>query len=97
MERGGDVAVKDYTTESGKFVLVDTDGRVIAKADVPPGTHAVPEDVDLRRVFDVDESTDLASKLSNSPANLPEKLPFDNPGNAFEKLANVQIDERHRP
>lgn len=86
---------KNYTTETGTFVLLDSDGYVIAKADVPTGEHSVPDHADTSQTFDVDANTDLSTKLSNSPANLPSNLPYDPADTAFEKLANVAVDDRY--
>jgi hypothetical protein len=47
----------EYTTETGLYVLCDPEGRVISKADVPPGTHQVGSLVDSDETYDVEDRT----------------------------------------
>jgi len=87
---------KIYSTDSGKYVLVDADGYVIAKADVPSGDHPVPDHADLTMTFDVTDSTDMSNQLSSSPANYIAGQ-LDPAETAFEKLANVEVDDKYQP
>lgn len=50
---------KEYTTETGFYVLADSDGRVLGKANVPAGTHPVPDTADLTESYDVESAADL--------------------------------------
>jgi hypothetical protein len=49
----------EYTTETGFYILVDADGRVMSKASVPVGTHPVEENADPSQSYDVDTREDL--------------------------------------
>lgn len=48
-----------YTTETGYYVLVDSEGRIGAKADVSKGTHPVPEWADPTEMHDVNGEEEL--------------------------------------
>lgn len=48
-----------YTTETGFYVLVDLDGRILAKANVDAGTHPVDERADPSQCYDVESQDDL--------------------------------------
>jgi len=50
-----------YETETGIYVLCDSEGRIGAKANVPSGPHQVPDWVDKSESFDVGSATDLES------------------------------------
>ena len=50
---------QQYSTETGFYVLKDSDGRVAAKANVPIGKHSVPDWVDLSNSFDVESQDEL--------------------------------------
>jgi hypothetical protein len=50
---------KTYTTETGYYVLCDSEGRVLAKAAVPTGKHPVDDRADPSESYDVDSNTDL--------------------------------------
>lgn len=45
-----------YQTETGFYVLRDAEGRVCGKANVPVGTHPVPDYVDPAQSEDVDSA-----------------------------------------
>jgi hypothetical protein len=47
------------TTETGYCVLVDSDGTVVAKCDIPPGEHPVGDSVYPAASFDVDSADEL--------------------------------------
>ena len=51
---------KTYTTETGVYVLSDSEGRIGAKANVADGHHPVPDWVDLSESFDVASADDLS-------------------------------------
>jgi len=51
--------MKEYETETGIYVLRDADGRVVAKANVPVGTHLVPDAVDVSRSEDLTGVSEL--------------------------------------
>lgn len=86
-----------YTTETGTYVLRDSDGYVVAKADVPPGEHEVGDPVDPSMCVEITADTDLSAALSESPANLPSDVPNDPASTAREKLENVAIDDKYKP
>jgi len=48
-----------YTTETGYYVLVDSKGRVFAKANVSVATHPVDERTDPSKSHDVGSQDDL--------------------------------------
>lgn len=48
-----------YDTDTGYYVLVDSEGRIGAKASVSVGSHPVSDWVDLEESFDVDSAADL--------------------------------------
>ena len=48
-----------YTTETGYYILVDSEGRIGAKANVPVGEHPCPSWVDIDESFDVDSADEL--------------------------------------
>jgi len=50
----------DYTTETGYYVVCEADGRVLAKSDVPKGTHPVDKRCDLSKSNDVDSQDALS-------------------------------------
>jgi len=52
--------MKEYTTETGFYVLVDSQDRIGALGNVPIGTHQIPDWVDLSNSFDVSDASDLA-------------------------------------
>lgn len=83
-----------YTTDTGLYVLRDADGDVIAKADVPPGEHPLPDAADPSMCEDVADDTDMVAALDESPANF--ELPEDADDTAREKLAAVEVDESHK-
>lgn len=84
--------MKEYNTETGTYVLVDSQDRIVAKADVPPGTHPVPDDANLNRSFDVDDQTDLSAQL---PAEAIGNKP-DPAETAFQKLAKVVVHGNYK-
>lgn len=49
----------EITTETGFYVLCDSEGRVISKANVPIGKHPVVDVVDPSESYDVDTEDDL--------------------------------------
>jgi hypothetical protein len=57
-----------YHTETGLYVLCDSDGVVVAKADVPPGSHPVTDEADPSQSFDVEAKTDLENYSVGEPA-----------------------------
>jgi len=65
--------MKQYTTETGYYVLRDADGKIGGKANVPSGTHNVPDWVDLSQSFDVESHVDLDS-YSIHEDYLPDKI-----------------------
>lgn len=85
-----------YSTDAGTYVLLDADGNVISKADVPPREHPVDDRADVTRTFDVDTDTDLADHLSDSPANGGPDLPAPAHDRAREALESVAVDEEYR-
>ena len=48
-----------YTTQTGYYVLVDDEGRIGAKANVPIGDHKVANWVNVEDSFDVDSADEL--------------------------------------
>lgn len=82
-----------YTSETGLFVVVDPNGEVMTKADVPPGDHPIPDDADLSLTFDVTDTTDMATMLSDSPNNYPSTDP--QPDTAQAKLNETKIDDKY--
>lgn len=59
--------MNEYQTETGFYVLVDTNGTVIGKADVPAVTHPVADDADVAASFDVDTADTLADYIVGEP------------------------------
>ena len=53
--------MKNYETETGFYLLVDSEGKIGAKANVSKGSHPVPDWVDLTESFDVDSAADLST------------------------------------
>jgi hypothetical protein len=49
----------EYTTETGFYVLCDSEGRVISKSNVPVGTHPVTDIVDATESYDVGSQDEL--------------------------------------
>ena len=49
-----------YKTETGFYILCDSEGRVGAKANVPIGEHPVEDWVDNDESFDVESVDELA-------------------------------------
>jgi hypothetical protein len=49
----------EYETETGFYVLVNSENQIIGKANVPVGTHPVNDDVDLSKSFDVETAEHL--------------------------------------
>jgi hypothetical protein len=87
-----------YATETGLYVLQDSDGNVISKADVPPGEHEVGEQVDPSTTFDVHEGmslSELEEQLSDSPRNVPDHVYDRVPETARGLLASVEVDRPH--
>jgi hypothetical protein len=54
-------AMTSYTTDTGFHVLVDSQGRIGGKANVPQGEHPVPDWVDDEESFDVASADELAN------------------------------------
>ncbi|ELY47292.1 hypothetical protein [Natronorubrum sulfidifaciens] len=81
----------EYTSETGKFVILNVDGRVVGKADVGPGTHPVSDEVDAEKSFDVRENGNehVAEYLEYSPANKDLDPSGYEPTELFEQ---IQID-----
>jgi hypothetical protein len=50
---------KEYVTETGFYVIRDSDGRVISKANVPTGSHLVDNRADMSESHDLDKFSDL--------------------------------------
>ena len=61
-----------YTTETGFYILKDSDGRIGGKANVPIGDHRVPEWVDLTESFDV-SSDDKLDEFKIDPYYLEDQ------------------------
>lgn len=57
--------MSEYTTETGYFVLVDSQGRVFGRASVPTGTHTVSDRADPAECYDVESAEDLATVSRN--------------------------------
>ena len=53
--------MKEYTTETGYYVLCDSDGRVFTKANVSVGSHPVEDRADLNESYDVESKDALES------------------------------------
>lgn len=51
----------EYTTASGYYVLLDSEGRVFAKADMggAEGTYSVSDRADPSQCYDVESADDL--------------------------------------
>lgn len=89
----GPSITRDDGSEVVPYIYVDSDGQVVGKAYVPVGwTVTLPDAVDLHRSFPVESGTDLASKLADSNANVPDNPRHDAPETAMEKLENVVVD-----
>lgn len=92
--------VRPDGTEIHPFVLRDSDGYVITKAAIPVEIDEYDTGID---VVDPDEThlvenvDDTGPIPAESPANLPDQARFDNPQTAWQTMANVQVDNRHRP
>lgn len=89
----GDSITRDDGSEVIPYVYLDTDGQVTGKAYVPVGYEPqVPDDVDATRSFPVERGTDLANKLADSNANIPDNPQHDNAEAPKENLENVAVD-----
>ena len=51
----------NYTTETGFYVLMDSNGRIAGKANVSVGDHPVPDWVDKSESFDVGSADELSN------------------------------------
>jgi len=49
----------EFTTETGFYILVDSERRVIAKAAVSVGTHPIDGRADPSQCYDVESQDDL--------------------------------------
>ena len=48
-----------YTTETGYYVIRDSEQRVIGRAAVPAGTHPIDDSADPEECFDVENHDEL--------------------------------------
>lgn len=49
----------EYTTETGHYILCDSEGRVLGRASVPTGTHPVDDRADVDESYDVESQDGL--------------------------------------
>jgi len=56
----------EYQTDTGFYILRDSDERIIGKANLNSGTYLVPDAVDLDKSFDVDSAKKLQEYNINS-------------------------------
>ncbi|MFC6811580.1 hypothetical protein ACFQGT_09580 [Natrialbaceae archaeon GCM10025810] len=64
--------MKEYTSETGIFVVLNDEGRVIGKADLPAGTHKITDETNTEKTFDLRENGDnshISEYLEYSPSN----------------------------
>lgn len=89
----GESIVRDDGSEVIPYIYLDSNGQVVGKAYVPVGySPAVPDEVDEARSFPVEKGIDLAKKVADSNANLPENPRHADPQTPKEMLENVVVD-----